>query len=269
MIQSGTIPGKGSGDTMCFAVPAAEGGFVGTTFYTRSLKSQEWGWDPEKDYGFRIMATEDTEVKVFDLETQQLLKELTVFGGSGTAIQVEAEAIGVQSNNPITLSFVHNGSIEQGPTGGGGRYAGYANGVMFISIQPNEDTMIHIPTEAYFDAFFFAREETQIMIDDFTTTMQADSPYSYNMPGTHLVRTNNNVILQINLWPSEPEYQGLWFRGTVIPCIETVNNNPEVTLTPFGGGFPITYIIIGAGVATVAVVAFFLMRGRGAKKSTV
>jgi hypothetical protein len=48
-----------------------------------------------------------------------------------------------------------------------------------------------------------------------------------------------------------------------------VNDNPEVTLTPFRGGFPITYFIFWAGVATVAVVAFFLMRGRGTKKYIV
>ena len=40
MVQSGTITGKGSATSPCWAVPSAEGGFVGTAFYTRSLKSK-------------------------------------------------------------------------------------------------------------------------------------------------------------------------------------------------------------------------------------
>jgi hypothetical protein len=268
MVQSGQIPGKGTGDTQCFAVPSAEGGFVGTTFYTRSLKNQEWGWDPLRDYGFQICALEDTHVTVYDLETQQVLMEFTVTGGGCTAIQVEARAIGVQSDNPITLSFIHNGGINQGPTGGGVRYASYANGVIFIGIRANEDTMVHLPTNASLEAYFFASAETQLTIDVLPLTIHANMPYEYTMPGTHVVRADHDVILQINLWPNIPENQGLWYRGAVIPCIEKVSSNPEVTLTPFGGGFPMMYIMIGAAVAAVVVIAGFLgMRRRGGKPS--
>jgi hypothetical protein len=269
MIQSGTISNKGNAaDTACFAVPSAQGGFVGTTFYTRSLKSQEWGWDPLRDYGYRIMALEDAHVSVYDLETQQVLMEVTVSGGSGTTIQPVAEAIAVQSDRPITLTQFYNGSIERGSTGGGWQYAGYVNGMMFITIQPNEDTMVQLPTEAYVKAYFFTSEETQLTLDTLPLTIHANTPYEYTMPGTHVIRADHNVILQINFWPNEPENQGLWFRGTAIPCIETVNLNPDVTLTPLGGGFPMMYIMIGAAVAAVVVIAGFLvMRRRGAKPS--
>ncbi len=267
MVQSGTISGKGDVDTPCFPVPSAEGGFVGQFFVTRSLKHQEWGWDPGRDYGYRILASEDTHVKVYDLETKQLMSELTVTGGNGVSIQPAAFAIAVQSDKPITLLHIHNGSIENSPTGGGGRYQGYGNGVMFISIRPNQDTMIHLPTEAYVEAYFFASEETQLTIDNFDRTIQADSPYLYTQVGTHLVRSNHNVILQINFWPIEPEFQGLWYRGTAIPCIETVNINPNVTLTPLEG-FPITYVMMGAGVAVVATITGLLvMRRRRSKPS--
>jgi WD40 repeat protein len=267
MVQSGTITGKGNGNSPCFAVPCAEGGFVGTAFYTRSLKSQEWSWDPERDYGFRITASEDTKVKVWNLETKELIKELSVTGGSGTAIQAEAFAIAVLSDKPITLMELHNGSIEQGLNNGVNRYASYGNGVMFIGIQPNQDTMIHLPTEAYVEAYFYASEETQLTIDGEPQTLHANIGFLYTVPGTHTIQSDHNVVVQINFWPLEPEYQGLWYTGAAIPCIETVNNNPTVTLSPIEG-FPMMYVIVGAAVAATAViVGLLVMRRRGGKSS--
>jgi ABC-type branched-subunit amino acid transport system permease subunit len=74
--------------------------------------------------------------------------------------------------------------------------------------------------------------------------------------------------MQINFWPNEPENQGLWYYGATIPCIETVNVNPTVKLTPLEGGFPVMYVIIGAGAAAVAViVALLVLRRRGSKPS--
>jgi hypothetical protein len=236
------------------------------------LKSQEWGWDPIRDYGFRITASEDTQVKVYDLETKLEISELTIKGGSGGRIQTEAVAIAVQSDKPITLSLIHNGSIEQTATNpsitGNGMYASYGLGVLFVGIQPNEDTMIHLPTEAHIEAYFFANEETQLTIDGDIRTVHASSPLSYNLPGTHTVQSDKNVVLQINFWPLEPDYQGLEYTGAIIPCIETVNVNPEVTLVPIGEGFPIMYVVAGVAVAAVAMImGLFVMRRRSSKPS--
>jgi len=259
MVQSGTITGKGSFDSPCFVVPSADGGFVGTAFYSRSLKSQEWTWDPGRDYGFRITAAEDTNVEVWNLETKQLITKLFVAGGSGTSIQAEAFAIAVLSDKPITLMELHNGSIEQSPTGGGGRYGSYGQGVMFIGLQPNEATALSLPTEANVEVFFFASEDTQLTIDDEPFTVRADEPFTYSGLGVHTFRSNKNVVMQINCWPYEPEYQGLWFNGAAIPCIETVDDNPTVTLTPIEGGFPMMYVIVGAGAAAAAVIVVVLV----------
>jgi hypothetical protein len=262
MIQSVAIPAVGGGDCTCFPVPSAEGGFVGTFFLTRSLRG-EWGWDNQRDYGYRILASEDTEVRVYDLETKQLMTKFTVTGGTGVAVQPAAYAMAVKSDKPITLTFIHNGSIEITRSTLGGIYTGYANGVMFIGIQPSQDTMIHLPTEAFVEAYFFAKEETQLTIDGLTQTVQANSYFSFTQPGTHLLRSDNNIILQINFWSNEPEYQGLEYVATIIPSIETVHLNPTVTLTPLEEGFPIMYVIIGAAAAAVAViVGLFVMRRR-------
>ncbi len=272
MIQSGYVQGKGGDYVPCFSVPAAQGGFVGTYFLTMSLKSQEWGWDPLRDYGFRITASEDTQVKVYDLETKLEIDKLTISGGSGGRIQTEAVAIAVQSDKPITLSLIHNGSIEQTARNpsitGNSKYASYGHGVIFIGIQPNEDTMINLPIEAHIEAYFFANEETQLTIDGDIRIVHASSPLLYITPGTHIVQSDKNVVLQINFWPLEPDYQGLEYTGAIIPCIETVNINPEVTLVPIGEGFPIMYVVAGAAVAAVAVImGLFVMRRRSSKPS--
>jgi len=272
MIQTGMVPaiansGEGMGDVSCFPVPSVQGGFVGTFFLTKSTKA---GWDTRRDYGFRIEALEDAKVKVFDLETKRPIKEYSVKRGTGVSIQPLAYAIAVQSDKPITLSLVHNGSIEQSrPLAGnkGGEYSGYGNGVMFMGIQPNEETMIYLPTKAYVEAYFFASVETQLTIDGETQTVHANSPFMYTVLGTHTVQSDKNVVLQINFWPLEPEYQGLWYSGAAIPSIETVANNPTVTITSLEEGFPITYIIIGGGAAAaVVVVAVLLMMKKRASK---
>ena len=265
MVQSGTIPGPGNynGDS-CFPVPAATGGFVGTFFLTRSNRE---GWDNVKDYGFMILASQDTKVKLFDLDTLQLVNEISVTGGSGVTIKPLCTAIALQSDNPITVCFTDSGNIEQAKAQQGGTYAGYGNGVMFLTIQPSEDTMIHLPTDAYVEAYFFSSEETQLMIDGNTQTLQPNVSLIYNVPGTHTIQSNHNVIVQINFWPIVPENQGLWFTGAAIPCIETVDAVPTVTLTPIEG-FPMIYVIVGAAVAAVAViVGLLVMRRRGSKPS--
>jgi len=274
MIQTATIPaiansGEGMGDVSCFPVPSVQGGFVGTFFLTKATKS---GWDTNRDYGFRIEALENAKVKVFDLETKQPIKEYSIEGGTGISIQPLAYAIAVQSDKPITLTLIHNGSIAQSrPLAGnkGGEYSGYGNGVMFMGIQPNEDTIIYLPIDAHVEAYFFTSDDTQLTIDGEAQTVHANTPLLYTVIGTHTVRSDKNVVLQINFWPLEPDYQGLWFTGTAIPSVETVGNNPTVTITSFEEGFPMMYIIIGGAAAAVVVivVVLLMMRKRGSKPS--
>jgi hypothetical protein len=256
------------GNVPCFPVPCAQGGFVGTFFIARSVIS----WDANKDFGYRIAASEDAHVQVYDLETQQVNSEFTVTGGSGIAIKPKVNAIIVQSDKPVTLSLIHNGSIEQLRSilsGVGGEFLGYGHGVMFRGIKPDQDTMIHLPVDANVEAYFFASEATQLTIDGNIQTIQANTGFLYTVLGTHTVSVDHNVVLQINFWPLEPEYQGLWYTGAIIPCVETVDTNPTVTITTIGGGgLPIMYIAIGGGAAAVVVVVVVLvLRKRGSKSS--
>jgi hypothetical protein len=253
----------------CYPVPCTQGGFVGTFFITRCITS----WDTSKDYGYRIAASETAHVQVYDLETQQIKNDLTVTGGTGISIKPQANALIVQSDKPITLTLIHNSSIEQRRTelGGSmnGEFQGYGHGVMFISIKPNQNTMIYLPIDANIEAYFFASEATQLTIDGNTQTIQANKGFMYTALATHTINADHNVVLQVNFWPLEPEYQGLWFTGAIIPCIETVDINPTVTITKIGGGgFPIMYVAISGGAGAVVVVMVVLVfRKRGSKPS--
>ena len=241
-----------------YLIPCATGGFVGQFFYAKSTTS----WDPDTDYGFRISATENAKVKVYNLETNQLLSELSVEAGTGVGFQPAADAIAVQSDKPITLSYINNGSL------GTSRTAQIGVGMMFMGVQPNEETPVYLPTEANVEVYFFASQQTELTVDGSTQTVQPDQPKLLVLAGTHTVQADHNVVLQVNFWPNTPEYQGFWFPGAAIPSVETVGDNPSVTLTPMEEGFPTTYIIAGAAAAAVAVVAIVLvMRRRGGKPS--
>ena len=267
MLQAGIVPLWG-GDVNCFAVPCAEGGFVGKFFVTKSITS----YDPRRDYGYRISAIEDAKVTVYDLETKQVIKEYTVVGGTGIGIQPPgANALFVQSDKPITLSLVHNGSIEQTrplESAAGGPYSGYGEAVSFIGVRANEGTELYLPVASQVEVYFFANQETHVTIDDATHTIGANNYFVYTIPGNHMISSDKDIIVEINHWNGVPDYQGIQFTGAIIPSVETVSTNPNVTLTPIGEGFPMMYIIIGGGVAAVAViVGLLVMRRRGGKPS--
>jgi len=241
-----------------YAVPCVTGGFVGQFFVSKADDS----WDADTEYGFRVSASEDANVKVYDLATKELVNELSVEGGTGVGFQPTADAIAVQSDKPVTLFYVNNASV------GASNGVRYGVGVMFMGIQPEQDTLIYLPSEANVEVYFFANEEAELTVDGFSQTVEPGQPTLYTLLGTHTVRADHNVVAQINFWPNQPGYQGLWFTGAAVPCVETVADAPTVTLTPLGGGFPTTYVVAGAGgAAIVAVFAVLALRRRGGKPS--
>ena len=267
MVQSGQILERGDDPIICYSVPCAEGGFVGKAFYARSTDA----WDILRDYGYRVSSLVDAEVTVYSLVTKEVIRELSVDAGGGIGFMPEADAIAVLSDEPITFSMIHNGSIEQmAPFAGGtgGIYSGYGIGTAFVAIRPDENTPVFLPVDSYVEAYIFASEDTQVTIDGFARTVEADSYILFTQPGTHVIRSDKDLVVQVNHWPLEPENQGLRFSGIAVPCIQTVNFVPDVTLTPLGESFPMTYVIVGAAVAAIAAVAGFLVvRGRAKKPS--
>jgi hypothetical protein len=259
MIQSGRLP-NAWGEPRTLYVPSVEGGFVGNTFYSWSQTS----WDPTESYGFRVSAAQDAKIKVWNLETKQQILTADVQAGSGFGFKPQAPAIVVRSDQPVTLEYVHNGSLEN--IDGTGMYSAYGSGVAYIGVKPSEDTPFYLPVDSYVEAYIFASEETEVTLDGNPWTIKANSYYLITQPGTHVIQANRKLVIEILNWPFEPEYQGLQYEGVQIPSIQTVDVVPDVSLTPLGESFPIMYVIIGVAATAIgglAVLQFF--RGRRKK----
>jgi hypothetical protein len=247
MIQSGDPLSRRS-----FFVPSVQGGFLGTVFYTRSSES----WDSTEDYGFRIFALEGATVTIWDLSTSSKIEELEVNAGGGVTVKPKAPHIMLQSDRPIAVSYVHNGSLESN------RDWGYGAGVTYFSVKANEEAMFFLPTNSSVEAYMFANEETTVTLDSWPRTIRADSYYLLTMPGLHTISSNKDILVQVIHWPLNPPQQGIENFGVAIPCIQTVNTLPSVTLTPLGEAFPTLYIIIGAGAAVAVLVGILIIKKR-------
>jgi aspartate 1-decarboxylase len=259
MIQSGRLPDAwGEPRTLC--VPSVEGGFMGNTFYSWSQTS----WDLTENYGFRASAAQDTKITVWNLETKQQILTANILAGSGFGFKPQAPAIVVKSDQPVTLEYIHNGSLENRE--GTGMYGAYGSGVAYIGVKPDEDTAFYLPVNSYVEAYIFASEETEVTLDGNDCPIRAGTYFSLSTPGTHIIRANKNVVIEVLNWPFEPEYQGLQYEGVQIPSIQTVDVVPDVSLTPLGESFPIMYVVIGivaTAIGGLTVLLFF--RGRNKK----
>jgi len=242
-----------------FFIPAVEGGFVGKTFYTASTETEDW--DPVEDCGFRISSLEDAKVKVWNVEFKRLIKEITVKGGIGATVYPKAEEIMIESNKPVTVAFIHNGSIARSYSWS------YGSGVAFLGVRPNEETAFFVPTNSTVYIYIFAYEDARVTIDDVEMTLKADEYFVTNVPGFHKIHADKNVVVEIMHWPLFPPGQGITGFGVIIPCIQTINVTPNVKPVPLvTGGFPMTYVIAGVVVAVVAVVGGFIAMKRRGKR---
>ena len=236
-----------------FFVPSVKGGFLGTVFYSISTDN----WDRTEDYGFKVCALEGATVSIWDLVTMNKLESLDVQEGGAVALKPKAAQIMMQSDRPVTVSFVHNGSLESN------RDWGYGAGVTYFSVEPNEEIMFFLPTNSSVEAYMFAYESTEVTIDGTSRTIEADSYFLFTFPGTHRITSDKDLIVQLIHVPLIPSNQGIESFGVTIPCIQTVNLPTDVTLTPLEEAFPIMYVVMGAGVAVLALfVGFVLIRRR-------
>lgn len=266
MVMSGAIPGIGGYETTSFAIPSVEGGFQGRFFLTRAFKAIEWGWDKVRDYGFRVLSIEDTVVTLYDLETGTKIGDFNVPGGSGVMLRPNAYAVALVSEKPVSFWFMHNGSIEIENAGmHGGWYCGYPRSTMFFTLRPNEDTLVQFPSNASLEVYFYSKEDATVSIDDtMTVKVKADTPYLFTLPGVHKLRSDKELLVQVNSWPRYPEHQGLWFTGTVIPPLEAAGLKPqvEVTIPGAGGGIPLAQIAIVVAAVAIAAGVVLMLRKR-------
>jgi hypothetical protein len=116
------------------------------------------------------------------------------------------------------------------------------------------------------EAYIFASEETDITLDSNDWTIGANSYYLITQPGTHVLRANGKLVIEILNWPFEPEFQGLQYEGVQVPSVQTVDVAPDVRLTPLGDSFPIMYVVIGVSAAAISgIAALLFIKGRTKK----
>jgi len=261
MVQSGR-PVDRWGNARTFYVPSVYGGFVGTAFY--SWANSDWDWT--ESYGFRVSSVEDASIAVWSLETKEKIITANVPGGVGLGFKPQAPAIFVQSDKPVTLAYFHNGSILSS-VGNEGIYGAYGSGVGYFGVKPGEETPFFLSIDSYVEAYIFASEDTEITVDGDVYSINTDSHYVITTPGSHVISSNKNVIVETLNWPNTPDFQGLIYNGVLIPAVQTVDVTVNVSLTPLGG-FPILYIIMGAAVVVVGVLVGLIIV-RGHQKSNV
>ncbi|MFB0503251.1 MAG: hypothetical protein ACETWE_05410 [Candidatus Bathyarchaeia archaeon] len=252
MIQSDGPGGRS------FNVPSPEGGFVGKVFYSTCLRDSFTAWDTIEDFGFRISSMEDSRVTVWDVEFKRTIGEFEIKGGEGVGFKPKADEIMIEGDKPIVFSFVHNGSLRRSFGWG------YGAGVTYMGVKPNEETPIYFSSNSSVEAYIFAYEDTLVKIDDVSMNLKPDSFFLLTVPGTHKIMSDKNVVIQVIHWPLTPPIQGIASFGVVMPCIQTTNLTPDVSLTPMvTEGFNMTYITIGiAAAAVVAAAAVFIVMKR-------
>jgi len=263
MIQSG-YPHSYWDPHYSYAIPSANGAFFGTRFYTVS----EIQWDTYEDYGFRICAPERTKVTVYNLRTLDVMQEFTVEKESTYRFQAllsqEVGGIAVESEKPVWLTFMHDGDTYKSVGFQTYRENAYGAGVLYIGVKPDENTLIYLPKNSTCEAYVFVSEAATLEVDGSPVTLQPDGYFFLTQPGLHTIRSNRNALVLIIHWPVHPEFQGIEYPGTLIPCTETVHISHVVTLTPISKPFPMMLVMAGAtaAVVTIIIAVFLLLRRR-------
>lgn len=253
MIQAGEL-GKGEAGELTkirsFFVPSAEGGFMGRRFYTDSKIS----WYPWVDDGFRISAIKDSRVRIWDLDLKKVIDEVEVKGGTSIVVKPEADIIAIESDGYISLSYIYNETRSQvSPV--------LRVGVGYISVKPNRESLFFIPLKSLIEAYILAYEDATVIIDDLPVTVRADSYFRIAVPGLHQIRSDKDILIQVVQWAEMSPRAPFFYRdfGVAVPCIQTVNESPNVKLSPIAGEGPSPIYIIAGAVAAVASTCLILM----------
>lgn len=241
-----------------YAIPAANGGFVGTDFFSFSNLQ----WDPREDVGFRVLALEDSNVVVYDLDGKRELMKFKVPAYSSVRFQAVVQAIRVSSDRPVQLMFLHEGDTTKSAGQQVTRENAYGAGLIFYTIPGGRTAAVYLPVNATSEAIIYASEPTRVTIDGLTTVrLGADEYYVLTQPGLHTIAVDKNVVVQVIHWPKQPEFQGLWVSGTVLPAIETADVTVEVQLAPIGAGAANTfYYIVAIAAIVLGFLAFFVIK---------
>lgn len=253
MVQSGATDETGYIMRRSFFVPSAEGGFLGKRFYSKAIGT----YDVMEENFFVISALEDTKVTVWNLAETNVISEFYIKAGEYTSFKPKAYAIAVDSDKPVTLQFLHSGSIKSASG------IAYGVGFSYMGIRPNETIPFVLPGNSTIYAYIFADEETSLIIDDIPITVRPDEPFLLSTPGFHTIHSNKNLLMLLLHYPLMPEGQGIYRFGITVPCIKTVDFSPSVILSPISETvftIPVSYIILLAMLILIIIIVVILKR---------
>jgi len=222
-------------------IPSVEGGYTGTSFYTKSTTS----WYGYIAYGFQIIAAEEAKVTVYDVEFKRRIDEFVVPAQRNVTIKPKSNEIFIESDRPISVVYVSHGS----PANYG------ASGLNYMGVSPDETAYVYIPLSSSQESYVFAyRDETVVTIGGAPIKLDADEfvPLS---PGLHEVKTTENVLIQIVYSSNFPEIQSIRSFGTVVPAIETLDVRKDIELQPILEEETSMTTYIYASVAAAVIIA--------------
>jgi len=159
----------------------------------------------------------------------KVLLEFNVKARTPVSFKPKAYAVAIDSDKPITCQFLHSGSIKSSSG------IAYGVGFSYMSIRPDEVTPFVLPVNSTVYAYVFTDKEANVILDDVPMTIGPDEPFIISSSGLHTIYSNKNLILLLLHYPLIPEGQGINGFGVTIPCAETVNIKPIITLSPFSG----------------------------------
>ncbi|MEM2669604.1 MAG: hypothetical protein QXJ13_06990 [Candidatus Bathyarchaeia archaeon] len=243
-------------------IPSVEGTFTGKAFYTSSTTS----WDPTVAYGFQIIAHEkNAHVKIYDVMAARKIDEFTVPAGKNVTVKPPGEEIFIESDEPISVMYVHHG-LRGGGAGGGGW--AYGAGFTYVGVGPGETVYVYIPVSTSQTSFIFASEDGTIVTVNGAPMELNEDDFIALTNGLHEIKTTKNILIQITYWPRYPEFQAISGFGVIIPAVETVNFKETVRFKPpyevGEASVPSLYhIIIVVLAVVVAFTATYYLKIRG------
>ncbi|RLE64386.1 MAG: hypothetical protein DRN53_00950 [Thermoprotei archaeon] len=237
--------------------PSPTGGFVGKVFYGPFADK----FEPETAYRYIITSTEDTKVRLIDLDHRIKLEEIEVKGGEKVVPAKVGMNMIIESDKPIVVLM-------------GDWFIG--TGISFMGLRAGESACIYIPEG---EAYLFAYRDTTVMIDGVPRKVRADEWIPLPTKGVYRISVDNTVLIQIIFyrhppikwlktywtvgWVEKLEWPlGLKAFASIIPSVQGIEITPKVTLKPLlVGGFPVwIYVAIIVVIIVLALIAWRILR---------
>jgi len=254
LVSTGRVMLQGFAGPRSLYYPAAEGGFVGKTFYGIISYSDTSAYQAFHA-SVMVTAPQDSKITIFDAKYSR--KTLDENVQAGQSLEIDAGSSELKTSQMVLKSDQPVMVMLQTGTGGraGGTWLLYAGGIGYTGLKAGQTAYVNV---AKGWTYAFAAQETVLSVDDLTVRLPADG-YFLIPTGTHKLSTDANLIVEsINVEESE----GLPNFATCLPSVQSLAlTNENLGLKPVVSE-ELPWVYIGAGVAVAAMFAVLLLSRR-------